>query len=68
MTVEDVQRRLATIRTYALKGDHEAAHSCEDSLNEDVLLAIADGRCVDPAGVAREALRSSDIEFNRWCA
>ena len=47
--------------------DHEALHGEEDKLWRDVLSAIAEGRCFDPKGCAEEALKTQDIEFERWC-
>ena len=65
LTVEDVKKRLSDIG--ATKSD-EGAHVLEDRLYEDVLRAIADGQCSDPAGCAREALKSNDFDFSRWYA
>jgi hypothetical protein len=65
LTVEDIKRRVAKID--AEKDDDETAHGSEDQLWEDVLKAIADG-AEDPAALAREALKTRDIEFSRWRA
>ncbi len=66
MTVDEVKKRVAYIE--ACKRDNEAAHSAEDEIHQDVLRAIAEGRCADPAACAAEALKSLDISFARWCA
>ena len=66
MTVEEVKKRVAEIE--AMKNDDEGAHIAEDALHQDVLYAIAGGRCDDPRGCANEALRTKEIEFSRWCA
>lgn len=66
MTKSEVANRVAEIR--ALRGDDEVQHSKEDELHRDVLLAIAEGRAEDPAGVARMALTSLRLKFNRWAA
>lgn len=66
MTVDEVRERVAKIA--AIGGDDELAHGEEDLLHEEVLRAIADGRCPDPAGAAREALKTLDLDFERWCA
>ena len=66
MTVADVEHRLDKIERK--RGDDEVAHSWEDELHQDVLRAIADGQCSDPAAIARTALLSDEIEFSRWCA
>ena len=65
MTVQDVEDQVANIR--AVAGDDEAAHSWEDQLRQSVLEAIANG-ADNPADLARAALKTSDIEFARWCA
>lgn len=66
MTPEDVARRVKAIAE--CRGDDEAAHGMEDRLHWDVLQAIAAGHATDPAGCAAEALKSSQIDFARWCA
>lgn len=48
--------------------DPEAAHSQEDDLHQEVLSAIADERCLDPVSCAREALKTKELGFPRWCA
>jgi len=40
----------------------------EDSLHQDVLAAIGNGTCDDPAACARAALITLGIDFARWCA
>lgn len=52
----------------AVRGDDEAAHSMQDRLFADLIRSMAEGRCVDVAGCAREALRVLDMQFDRWCA
>jgi len=67
MEVIDVINRIAEIDE--VKRDYEKAHSLEDSLRQDVLKAIARGR--DPVKMrqlARTALKSTEIEFFRFCA
>lgn len=66
MTVADVTTRAKNIELVA--GDFEVAHSDEDDLHHDVLKAIADGNCDNPAALAKEALKTLDIEFPRYCA
>ena len=62
MTVEDVIKRVAEIRAKA--GDDEVAHGMEDQLHQDVLREIAAGN-TQAAALAREALRTEEIEFCR---
>ena len=66
MTVCHVQKRLQQI--YDKRWDDEGAHIAEDELYMDVLKAIAEGRCDDPAACASEALKSDNIDFARWYA
>lgn len=66
MTVADVAARVQAIRSSA--GDDEVAHGMEDDLHQDVLRAIADGRCEDVRGCATAALETKTIKFARWCA
>jgi hypothetical protein len=65
VTTEEVALRVESVRRRA--GDDEAAHSDEDRLWEDVLRAIAAGT-ENPAALASAALKTQDIDFNRWCA
>lgn len=65
-TVERIQDVLAGMD--ANRGDDESAHAEEDRLHCAILLAVAEGRCDDPRACAREALKSLDIAFARWCA
>ena len=67
MTPEIVRARVAGIRAVAPKDD-EAAHGAEDALYAALLRAIAEGRCDDVAQCAREALKTEEIDFARWCA
>jgi len=65
LTVEEVLSEVERIRSIAR--DDEVAHSFEDGLHQRVLLAISTGTCADPAGCARAALTTRDIDFDRWC-
>lgn len=66
MTVEQVRERVAEIE--ASVGDDETAHGMEDRLYLDLLRAIAEGRCADPAACAAEAIKADELDFARWCA
>lgn len=66
MTVDEINKRVEEIR--ANSGDDESAHSYEDSLHQDVLAAIAEGRREDAAACAKAALATIGIKFGRWCA
>lgn len=66
--VSEVTERLKEIEAKAEADDDESAHSLEDELFIAVLEAIAYGQTPDPALLAREALKSRKIDFNRWMA
>jgi hypothetical protein len=66
MKIAEIEARVMAILEAA--SDDEAAHGMEDALHQDVLRAIADGKCDDPAGCAKAALGTRRIEFARWCA
>ena len=66
-SIESVRAEVAHIE--AIAGDWDAAHSAEDSLHQSVLAAIANGEHDDSAAdLAREALKTGDIAFPRYCA
>lgn len=76
MTPREIAMRVRDIGAYNCSGgnygtpecwDYEAAHADEDRLWRDVLRAIAEGWCEDPAACARAALESQDLEFKRAC-
>lgn len=46
--------------------DDEAAHAAEDTLYEEVLKAVADGH-PDSKKIAKIALRTKSLNFQRWC-
>ena len=66
MTIKEIQDRIEKIR--ALDDDDERQHRVESYLHRDVLRAIADGTCEDPAACAREAMKTWDLPFERWYA
>lgn len=66
MTINDVLAEVERIRIKA--ANDEIAHGMEDDLHQNVLRAIADGTCDDPAGCARAVLTTQDISFGRWYA
>lgn len=64
MTVGDIEQRVAAIRAAA--DDPARAHPLEDQLYVDVLAAVANGLCNDPARAARTALITRSIDLARW--
>lgn len=67
MTIEEIEKRVQEIREIADDDDDEAAHSKEDDLRNDVLLAISKGAS-NPEELAYAVLKTGQIEFSRWCA
>jgi tellurite resistance protein len=65
VTVEDVRAEVEAIR--AIARDDERAHGREDELHQAVLVAISDG-AANAVDLAREALKTQDVKFARWCA
>lgn len=66
MNLSDVEKCIEEIRKN--KTDDEVAHSMEDHLRRDVLIAIATGKVDDPVKMAVLALTTQDIKFGRWCS
>lgn len=66
MTPRKVKAEVGRIRKMA--DDDESAHCAEDDLYLNVLAAIAEGRCADPAACAAEAVKTKGIDFHRWHA
>jgi hypothetical protein len=68
LTPDHVRRCVEDLRRLGGPGaDHEGCHAMEDDIWRDVLRAIADG-APNPAELARAALETNGIEFERWCA
>lgn len=65
MNVDEV--KLAVQKINDMRDDDEAAHGNEDDLHRSVLRAIAEGSPVAQE-LAKEALKTLDIDFSRWCA
>ncbi len=69
MRVKDIHDVLDKIKFKTKIDDYEAAHGLEDTLYENVLRAIAEGTHQEhPSSLAREALKSKQIEFERVCS
>jgi hypothetical protein len=66
MTVDKVKAEVQRIA--GLVDDDEEAHSAEDKLHHDVLIAIASGKTANPQGIALEAIQTKEIRFARWYA
>lgn len=70
ITLEEA--RLAVKEIASIKHDDEIAHSREDALHTAVLETIASKELFLGIGyaqaLAREALKTEDIDFSRWYA
>jgi hypothetical protein len=62
----EINQEVSRIRSMA--HDYEAAHSAEDALHRKVLTMIATGEAKDPAGLARAALTTRDVDYPRYTA
>jgi hypothetical protein len=65
MTVEDVKIQVNLIKEKAY--DNEKAHVIQDSLWLDVLTDIANGN-PDARNLAKAAIKTDQIKFERWYA
>jgi len=67
MLFDEIQEKIKIIE--ANKGNYEKAHELEDSLHTDVLLEIISGRLSKELcqTYAKEALKTKEIKFVRWC-
>ena len=65
MTIEEVRQAVIEIEAYG--GDSERAHSAEDDLHQRVLRAVANGDS-NSQELAVEALKTLDLQSERWCA
>lgn len=62
--VKMVRRVLTDID--AIKSDDGDAHQMADGLHQSLLLAIAEGRCLDPVECCKLAMETDLIPFTRW--
>ena len=67
-TIDNVKDRLCVIRSHAANRDNEAAHSEEDKLYQELLIAIAEGKARQPKAMAALAVTSKDIKFIRYAS
>jgi hypothetical protein len=68
VTLDDVRALVAEVERQCDCEDDERAHSAEDDLRYQVLLAISQGSCELPAEAAALALSTESFGFARWCA
>lgn len=69
MTRQEIAAMVGDIELeYLASDDDQRAHSEQDKLWVLVLSAIAEGKCLNPAECAREALKVMELDFRRWYA
>jgi len=68
ITLEQVRQRVHDIALQ--RTDPEVAHIMEDELHQEILAAIATGVFIGEyaAELAREAIKTKEIDFPRWHA
>lgn len=66
LTPEKVKEMVEDLKQ--IIGDDESAHAREDEIHQQTLEAISQGECFSPWECAKEALKTKEIDFNRWCA
>ena len=65
MNLQDVKNNV--LKIYEMKGDAESAHIEEDNLHQEVLRQVANGN-PEAKEMAKEALKTLEIDFCRWYA
>jgi hypothetical protein len=66
MDLEYIKLEVANIE--AMKGDDESAHAAEDVLRAGFIALVAEVGSPELAEMAREVLKTDEIDFCRWCA
>lgn len=64
MDLDHIKQRVADIE--AMKASDDAAHRAEDQLWIDFISFVATSGPPELAALAREVLRTDDIDFSRW--
>jgi hypothetical protein len=65
MTLNEVRHRIDEIQRSSIANPRNA-HIKEELLLLGVLQAIADRSCADPAALAREVLKTTELQYVRW--
>ena len=65
MTVEEIDKRVQAIRNLGA-GENEEKHRIEDAIHLDVLRYIAWNPGCNAAALAAAAVKTDEIEFDRW--
>lgn len=69
ITVETIEERITDMGHMLRLNtvDHEALHILETHLHKQVMIAIAAG-APEAQRLARAALKTAQLDFERWCA
>ena len=68
MDMNEVKRRLGEVERYCADGDDEMAHVTEKDLLRNLVIHVSLAGDARLKEMAKEALKSEDIEFSRWFA
>ncbi|NQU86725.1 MAG: hypothetical protein HQ541_13285 [Mariniphaga sp.] len=66
MNLKEIKAMVANIDS--AKDDDEMAHCAEDDLREDFIKHISKTGTKEQRKMAREILKTNDIDFSRWFA
>lgn len=66
MDINEIKRRVQRIEQ--AKSDYECAHEMEDQLMQYFIKHVAENAPRGLARMAREVLKTEDIDFPRYCA
>ena len=66
INIEEIKQSVQDI--YEMREDDESAHSMEDSLYQEFINHIVETDNGALGDMAREVLKTREIEFKRWCA
>ena len=66
MDIEEIKKRIQEIASKS--GDDETQHGQEDALRAAFIEAVAREGSYPWAEMAKEILKTDDMDFARWCA
>ena len=68
MDMNEIKRRLEEVEGYCAKGDDEMTHVTEKDLLWSLVAYVSQTGDARLREMAKEVLKSGDIEFSRWFA
>lgn len=66
MKLEDITAEVERIKS--ISDNDEAAHGAEDMLRWQFIAYVAECEHPELSNMAKEILKTDDIEFERWCS